>query len=405
MSKSLGEAIKETKKADTPESVIKLLADHGVNKDDIGSIKSISLSSYQSLIKNDDGDPEVVDLSATKILISPQWEEGPKWPLIQQSPPVNISAPKPPKKAPSLVGGWEVAVCLPDPQIGFRRFEDGSMDPFHDDAAMDVAIQVLSAMEHETRVQQVVNLGDFLDLPQQGKFAQEPYFANTTQAAIDRGGIFLAEQRAAAPNAKLVVIEGNHDARLQKFVQLNAMAAFGLKKANLPESWPVMSLPYLMRLDELGDCVFLDGWPAATWWINDKLRAIHGDKVRSNGSTASAYMNDMPHVSTIFGHIHRQEIQSKTTFDRMGKIKSMAISPGCLCRVDGHVPSVKSGQSIDGRPITYYENWQQGLSVITYKPEGSFHVDLVHIDDGKTLYRGQEFISRKVSADGISSSA
>jgi hypothetical protein len=69
----------------------------------------------------------------------------------------------------------------------------------------------------------------------------------------------------------------------------------------------------------------------------------------------------------------------------------MAISPGCLCRIDGAVPSVKGAVGIDGRPVTYYENWQQGMAVITYKPEGSFHVDLVHIDDGKTLYRGQEF--------------
>lgn len=112
----------------------------------------------------------------------------------------------------------------------------------------------------------------------------------------------------------------------------------------------------------------------------------------------------MPHVSTIFGHIHRQEIQSKTTFDRNGDIKNMAISPGCLCRIDGTVPSVKGGQGDDGRPVTQYENWQQGISVVTYKPEGSFHVELVHIDNGKTLYRGQEFISKKVSADGISSS-
>jgi hypothetical protein len=103
------------------------------------------------------------------------------------------------------------------------------------------------------------------------------------------------------------------------------------------------------------------------------------------------YTNEMPHISTVFGHIHRQEIQSKTTFDRAGKIKAMAISPGCLCRVDGAVPSVKGSVGIDGRPVTYYENWQQGMAVITYKPEGSFHVDLVHIDDGKTLYRGQEF--------------
>jgi hypothetical protein len=74
----------------------------------------------------------------------------------------------------------------------------------------------------------------------------------------------------------------------------------------------------------------------------------------------------------------------------------MGISPGCLCRVDGAVPSVKGSTDVNGRPVVYYENWQQGMAVITYKPEGSFHVDLVHIDDGKTLFRGQEFKAKNI---------
>jgi hypothetical protein len=179
---------------------------------------------------------------------------------------------------------------------------------------------------------------------------------------------------------------------MQKFIQANALSSFGLRRANAPESWPVMSLPYLMRLDEL-DVHYIDAYPAGMWWINDKLRAIHGDKVNSGGSTAMKYTNEMPHISTIFGHIHRQEIQSKTTFDREGKIKVMGISPGCLCRIDGHVPSVKGSVGIDGKPVTYWENWQQGIAIVRYKDEGSFHVDLIHIDDGKTLYKGQEFVA------------
>jgi hypothetical protein len=77
----------------------------------------------------------------------------------------------------------------------------------------------------------------------------------------------------------------------------------------------------------------------------------------------------------------------------------MAISPGCLCRIDGAVPSVHGSIGVDGRPAIYHENWQQGVSVITYKPEGSFHVELVHIDEGKTLYQGQEFVSKKLSTE------
>ena len=379
---------KSRKSLENETAMAAVLKKHGIDEAELPNIVKVISSQSQALIKNDAGEPEIVDMEHTKVILSPSWEAGPQWPLIQQAKPTVIKPLK--AKMPARTKGeWHQAVILPDPQIGFREF-DGELDPFHDERALSVALQVMAYLEEDGGVDLVVNLGDFLDLPAQGKYEQEAAFQRTTQPAIDRGHEFLAEQRANCPDAKIVVLEGNHDRRMQKFVQANALSAFGLKQANIPESWPVMSLPFLLRLDEL-DIEYTDGWPAASFWINDKLRAIHGDKVRSNGSTAAAYTNDMPHISTVFGHIHRQEIQSKTTFDRAGKIKVMAISPGCLCRVDGAVPSVKGAVGIDGKPVTYYENWQQGVAVVTYKPEGSFHVELVHIDDGKTMFRGQEF--------------
>jgi predicted phosphodiesterase len=311
----------------------------------------------------------------------------PYWNPVQNARPVIV---KPIEKKPLTNNGWKTAIVLPDPQIGYRLFDEGDegdLDPFHDEAAMNVALQII---QHEENVHQVVNLGDFLDLPSQGRFAQEATFANMTQRAIDRGHYFLAQQRVAAPSAEIVLIEGNHDRRLQNFVEMNAVAAFGLKRAEKPSEWPVMSLPFLLRLDEL-KVSYIDSYPAGKHWINDKLRAIHGNKVRSNGSTAAAYTNDMPHISTIFGHTHRLEIQSKTTFDRVGKIRNMAISPGCLCRVDGAVPSVNGSIGVDGRPAQEFENWQQGIAVIKYMDTGEFFVDLVQIEDGRTVYQGKEF--------------
>ena len=329
-----------------------------------------------------------------RIRIGHDWEtpsnvsvSAPLWNPVQNARPtvVNPTTFKPLKNS-----GWKTAVILPDPQIGFRLYDDGTVDPFHDEKAMNVALQIVSYEQEQNGVDQVVNLGDFLDLPSQGRFAQEATFANTTQLAIDAGHLFLARQRASAPNAQIVLVEGNHDRRLQNFVEVNALAAFGLKRAQAPESLPVMSLPFLLRLDEL-NVTYIDSYPAGKHWVTDNLRAIHGNKVRSNGSTAAAYTNDMPHISTVFGHTHRLEIQSKTTWDRVGKIRSMAISPGCLCRVDGAVPSVNGSIGIDGRPAQEFENWQQGVAVIKYKDSGEFFVDLVQIDDGRTVYQGQEF--------------
>ena len=47
------------------------------------------------------------------------------------------------------------------------------------------------------------------------------------------------------------------------------------------------------------------------------------------------------------------------------------------------------------RSLQYFENWQQGVSVIFYKDgdDDSFHFDQVHIHNGKTMYRGQEIVA------------
>jgi predicted phosphodiesterase len=311
------------------------------------------------------------------------------WTPVAAAKPVIINAPKPHKVKKTK---HEVHVIFPDPQIGYRKFGE-VMDPFHDEQAMDIALQITSWLEEHDRVDSVINLGDFLDLPAQGRFEQEAAFAATTQDALNRGHLFLQQQRAAAgPKAKIVLIEGNHDRRMEKFININAASAFGLKKAN-SEGFPVMSIPYLLRLDEIG-VDYIDAYPAGAHWINDRLRAIHGTKVRSNGSTAAAYTNDTPHISTVFGHVHRQELQSRTIFDRQGSIKSVAISPGCLCRVDGAVPSVNGSTKVDGTPATYYENWQQGVAVITTDANGDFFTELVQIDKGKAWFRGHEFRSK-----------
>lgn len=375
-----------------------LIEKSGIDIDEVGKINQIKVGTYQAITKDADGEAQTHDLERASLVLTPKWETGPEWPVIQPAAPVVIEGVKPPKKkarkTAALVRKWKTATVLPDPQIGFRQFEGGELDPFHDAAAIDVALQIVAAMEHDGGVDKNINLGDFLDLPSQSRFAQEPAFAGTMQAAIDYGHQFLAQQRAAAPNAEHVLIEGNHDKRLSGFIQANAAAAFGLRRANTPASWPVMSLPYLLRLEEL-NFKYIDAWPTGMYWINDKLRAMHGDKVASGSSTAVKMVKANPNVGTIHGHIHRIEMHSTTIFERVNgrtrPLRSGAYSPGCLCRIDGAVPSMKGSTGVDGRPAEFFEDWQQGVAIVNYTDDGDYRVTTHQIIDGVALIGGQIF--------------
>lgn len=307
---------------------------------------------------------------------------GPEWPVIQQAAAVQVNITDRPAKP---VRGMKLALKGADTQIGYRRLADGSLDPFHDQAAMDVFVQAALKMQPD----KIQILGDFLDLASQGRFAQEAAFAQTTQEALNTGHAFLAKLRAACPDAEIIVIEGNHDKRMQNFIEANAVAAFGLKRAGLPESWPVMSLPYLLRLDEL-NVQYVDAYPAATDWDNDTTRNIHGTKANSRGSTTSQYVFELPHLNTWAGHTHRVEITYRSVTGARGKaVESYSANPGCLCRVDGAVPSVNGAIGADGTPARIVENWQQGFGIAYYNDTESWpHV--YRIRNGVAIIDGQE---------------
>lgn len=306
----------------------------------------------------------------------------PEWPVIQPAEPVNVVIGDRPAKP---VRGMKLALKGADTQIGFRRLADGTLDPFHDDAAMAVFVDAAVKMQPD----KIQILGDFLDLASQGRFAQEASFAQTTQESLNRGHQFLATLRAACPDAEIVVIEGNHDKRMQNFIEANAVAAFGLKRAGLPDSWPVMSLPYLLRLDEL-NVQYVDAYPAATDWDNDTTRNIHGTKANSRGSTTSQYVFELPHLNTWAGHTHRVEVTYRSVMGARGEaVESYSANPGCLCRVDGAVPSVNGAIGADGTAARIVENWQQGFGLAYYNDTESWP-SVYRIRNGVALMGGME---------------
>ena len=261
----------ESQKTKVLGDIAQMLERKNISLDEIGSIQRVSL--YQSLTKNEEGEAEIHDLVALQF--SPAFEDGPKWPVIQQGPSIQVPKVKGSKKANK---GFKTCVIVPDIQIGYFRNSDGKLEPTHDERAISIALQIIEDLNPEL----IVCVGDNLDLPEMGKYLTYPSFQQTTQASIDAATTLCAQMRAAAPNAVIKWLAGNHEERLPKYLLVNAAAAYGLRKGNTPKDWPVMTVPYLCRMEEYG-VEFLPGYPASHYWINEKLRVIHGDRVNSSG--------------------------------------------------------------------------------------------------------------------------
>jgi hypothetical protein len=358
-----------------------LIARSGIDLDEVGRIDKIRIGEHQVGIKRrlEDGtdEVEVVTLAADSLVLTPTWADGPEWPVVQQAQPVVVKAPKlgkPPadSKSPDCV-------ILPDMQVGYWRAGD-DLVPMHDEQALAVALETVRLL----RPGRVVLLGDNLDLAEWSlKFAVLPEFQQTTQASVDRMHRFLAELRSIDSGMRIDWTEGNHDDRIPRLIAKNAMAALRLRRANTPESWPVMSVPHLLRLDEL-DVGYISGYPAVEVWLTDDLVAVHGEKLRIDRVLADEQ------VSVIQGHTHRVNVQYRTRRAKPYESHTtFAAAVGCLCRTDGTVPSTKGGVDVKGAVNHRVEDWQQAVAAVTYRDGGPHDLEVFMIRDGQTRVRGQ----------------
>jgi len=372
------------------DAVAQILQEKGLSVDDIGEIKRVSV--WDTLTSDGNGGTDTQRMTA--IRFSPKWESGPEWPFVEKAPVYQVPKSKTKVSRPK---GWEEAVIVPDIQIGYYRKNvdnDNDLEPIHDESAIAVALKVIE----DVQPNQIVLVGDNLDFAEFGKYLTTKPFKNLSQAAINRAAKLCAQLRAAAPKAKIHWIAGNHEYRMAKYIQMNAEAAAGLTigqvDGELRPKWPVLSVPVVCRMDEYG-IEYVPGYPESFVSLNKNLMVCHGHKVTSNGSTTTKYLNDA-HISVIYGHIHRNEYAYRTRLSPEGPRTVMAASPGCLCRIDGAVPSTKQGVDEFGRPILQgTENWQQGLAIVQYQPHGVgdewFNYEPMWIFRGRGFLRGKEY--------------
>lgn len=296
------------------------------------------------------------------------------------------------KNAPEKPEGFHLAVSFPDTQMGFYRGTDGLIHTIHDEQALDVAYKILTFLDTKYGVDLIVNLGDDLDFAEFSTHRTLPGYKNLLKNNLSRHHTHLAIQREACPNARLVQIQGNHEARLEKFLTEKAPELLGLTRVN--EDEPVISIPSLCRYDEL-DVESYGAYPRGVFWANDYLKFVHGTAASSiPGGAAGKTLSKSNGVSVVYGHDHYQAVVYDRVETRDGMRPVFAGSGGTLARLDGMVPSATGGISPTGRLVSK-ERWQQGILAIWYETDGlqRSYCEPVQINNGFAIYGGETFAS------------
>lgn len=222
---------------------------------------------------------------------------------------------------------------------------------------------------------QIIILGDLLENADVSRWADRKGQA-TVKESIDAAYLMLRDYIEAAPDAEIVWIAGNHDHRIEIHAEGSAPKLSDIARAG--ESDPILSVPYLMRLDELG-IEYIADYPLGKKIIAPNLAVIHGSTVKKGaGATALANLEKRGY-SVISGHTHRAGIVFKTVLD-------IDDSPSTLIAAEtGTMKEIKP-EVFDVAP-----DHQNAFMTVTVWKDGQFHIEPAIYSGGNLRWRNQRF--------------
>lgn len=296
---------------------------------------------------------------------------------------ITPTATKPPRRTHKRL------YVFSDAQIDYRRLNDGTLEPIHDERALEVGRQICA----DIRPDEIINCGDTVDLSALSRFKLDSdHFHRTLGPSFQRVHDYYAELRADCPEAKITEVDSNHNTRLKDFMLKNAPGMYGLKRAgDDDDEYPVFTYPFLANLRSL-NINWVSGYGAAEYvygkeYDTPPIVFRHGKTAVNNGSTAARESRDNPETNVVRGHSHRTETAYRTT--RNGSYLATAIV-GAACRITGEVPSYHSAVDDMGHVVPYQENWQQSVLVIE-DYGGNYQFNHIPIRDGVAYYDGKEY--------------
>jgi hypothetical protein len=262
--------------------------------------------------------------------------------------------------------------------------------PFHDEKLH----YLFCGWLEENEPDQGVALGDKVDFPDISRHRLDPENTAKVNECVQSGYDLFRGYRTASLDTEWLFMPGNHDERIRNILldKPSVQPLYGVKRATPEgeEDEKVLTLPHLLRLDELG-ITYVDPegpYDMAQISLSSKLAVRHGWIARQgSGVTALATLEHLGY-SVIVGHSHRQSLVYKTTHDIEGGTTTLtAAEAGCMCRIDQ-----QGGKGVRKFPdFSVLPDWQQGFATVTLHPDGLFRIEHATYVNGVLLWRDQRY--------------
>lgn len=237
--------------------------------------------------------------------------------------------------------------------------------PFHDPRALSVFFSILSDLTPDV----IVHHGDLVDCYTISRYEKNPAHRVSLQDEIQLGAEHLAAVAKAAPDARRILLSGNHEDRLRRLIWKMTRESPVRDLMNLDSIKDTLNWPSLLGLESSGW-----EWSEDKVVLFDKLILKHGSTVRKWSAYSAKAEREKYSKSGMSGHTHRMGAH----FHRDWNGQHGWWELGCLCQLDPE--------------YTDDPDWQQGFAVTTWNEDRSrFTVEPVHIHEGEAAFRGKVY--------------
>jgi len=235
--------------------------------------------------------------------------------------------------------------------------------PYQDDRSLAAVEKYMAAHRWDGYIQ----IGDFMDFDSISSFNKQAprrkegkrIFRDfeTANAILDRHQRIIRKRN---PKAEFVLLEGNHEERVERWLDEN------------PEFDGFFDVPRLLRLAERR-IKWVRSWSRGEVFKVGKASFTHG--LYTNQYHAKK-MLDAEAASIFYGHTHDMMCIPRSRRDK--EDLQVGQSLGCLCEMEQSY--------MKGKP----SNWQQGFGVFHFLPDGTY-----------TYYTPRIINHRFVGPDGV----